>query len=25
MFAGFLPEGQQAVDGIGQFLNQRLA
>jgi epsilon-lactone hydrolase len=25
LFAGFLPEGQQAVDGIGQYLNQQLA
>ncbi len=25
LFAGFLPEGQQAVDGIGQFINQQLA
>jgi acetyl esterase/lipase len=25
LFAGFLPEGQQAVDGIGQFLSQQLA
>jgi acetyl esterase/lipase len=24
LFAGFLPEGQQAVDGIGQYLGQRL-
>jgi len=25
LFAGFLPEGQQAVDGLGQFINQQLA
>jgi len=25
LFAGFLPEGQQAIDGIGQFLSQQLA
>ena len=25
LFAGFLPEGQQAVDGIGQYLSQQLA
>lgn len=25
LFAGFLPEGQQAVDGIGQYISQRLA
>jgi acetyl esterase/lipase len=25
LFAGFLPEGQQAVQGIGQYLNQQLA
>ena len=25
LFAGFLPEGQQAVDGIGQYLGQQLA
>jgi acetyl esterase/lipase len=25
MFAGFLPEGQQAVEGIGQYLSQQLA
>jgi epsilon-lactone hydrolase len=24
LFAGFLPEGQQAVNGIGQYLNQQL-
>ena len=24
LFAGFLPEGQQAVDGIGQYLGQQL-
>ena len=25
LFAGFLPEGQQAVDGLGQFISQQLA
>jgi monoterpene epsilon-lactone hydrolase len=25
LFAGFLPEGQQAVDGLGQFISQHLA
>jgi acetyl esterase/lipase len=25
LFAGFLPEGQQAVEGIGQYLKQQLA
>jgi epsilon-lactone hydrolase len=25
LFAGFLPEGQQAVDDLGQFINQHLA
>ena len=25
LFAGFLPEGQQAVDGLGQFINQHTA
>jgi monoterpene epsilon-lactone hydrolase len=25
LFAGFLPEGQQAVDGVGQFIAQHLA
>jgi acetyl esterase/lipase len=25
LFAGFLPEGQQAVEGIGQYLSQHLA
>jgi epsilon-lactone hydrolase len=25
LFAGFLPEGQQAVEGIGQYLSEQLA
>jgi len=25
MFAGFLPEGQQAIDGIGKFIRERIA
>jgi acetyl esterase/lipase len=25
LFAGFLPEGQQAIDGIGQYLSRQLA